>query len=268
MPSCVRLLDNEHFRLGQALRPEATSMLEELQAAASKMLLLATLSMNYSSESVVCATINYEGSQKEVRHQISAVRRLAQTHEGVVLGPKVGKAGYELTFMIAYLRDFAVTYHILGESFETFCPWSRIESLVAATKKRIVTEHSSRLLPGLPFVGCRVTQLYHEGVCLYFYLCMSFDGIGRCGTDSPSEVFADLELAARDEILKQGGSLSHHHGVGKLKARFLNQRVSHEFECVVRSIKDSVDKNNIFGARNGVFCDNKSAVDVMYRKNS
>jgi len=38
---------------------------------------------------------------------------------------------------------------------------------------------------------------------------------------NPSEVFAELERAARDEILRSGGSLSHHHGVGKLRREFL-----------------------------------------------
>ena len=151
--------------------------------------------------------------------------------------------------MIAYLRDFAMTYHVLGESFETFVPWSRIDQVISATKERIRSEHASRLLPGAPFVGCRVTQLYHEGVCLYFYMCISFDGLG----DRSSKIYADLERAARDEILKQGGSLSHHHGVGKLRSSFAKERASPDFRNVISSIKDGMDGDNVFGARNGLF---------------
>jgi alkyldihydroxyacetonephosphate synthase len=143
-----------------------------------------------------------------------------------------------------------MTYHILGESFETFAPWSKIETLVAATKDRLLKEHSKRLLPGVPFVGCRVTQLYHEGACLYFYLCMSFYGVKRS-----SHIFAELEKAARDEILKQGGSLSHHHGLGKLRSSFVQDRTSPAFRQVVAAVKESMDKNNIFGAHNGLFAD-------------
>ena len=65
-------------------------------------------------------------------------------------------------------------------------------------------------MPGNPIITCRVTQLYDEGVCVYFYFCMNFEGV-----QSPSSVFAQIELAARKEILFQGGSLSHHHGIGK-----------------------------------------------------
>jgi alkyldihydroxyacetonephosphate synthase len=206
------------------------------------------LTKDFSPDSVVCATINYEGSDREVREQMATVKKLSGMYGGIMLGSRVGKSGYELTYMIAYLRDFAMTYHILGESFETFVQWSKIETLIAATKERIIAEHTSLLLPGVPFIGCRVTQLYHEGACLYFYLCMSFENVDRA-----SAIFADLERAARDEILKQGGSLSHHHGLGKLRSSFAKDRSSPEFQNVVASIKDSIDKDNIFGARNGLY---------------
>ena len=253
IPASVRLLDNAHFRLGQALRPDVSSILGQLK----EMVIKAASSIlgNFDRMSVVCATISYEGSAREVHLQKKLIKELAGLHGGVLLGPNIGKSGYELTFMIAYLRDFAMTYHLLGESFETFVPWSKIESLVAGTKERIVKEHRSRLLPGTPFVGCRVTQLYHEGACLYFYLCISFEGV-----DNASAVFSELEEAARDEILKQGGSLSHHHGIGKLRAPLLKGRASVGFDKTLASVKKGIDKDNIFGARNGpfAFCSEKN----------
>ena len=38
-----------------------------------------------------------------------------------------------------------------------------------------------------------------------------------CPTQDVVKVFSEIEHNARDEILKQGGSLSHHHGIGKLR---------------------------------------------------
>jgi alkyldihydroxyacetonephosphate synthase len=251
MPACVRLLDNAHFRMGQALKPDHLTWLESVQEVISRSwLYVAACGKDMDPERVVCATICFEGATTEVREQIQTVNTLVNRFGGIQLGSKAGKAGYELTYMIAYLRDFAMTYHILGESFETFAPWSKIETLVAATKDRLLKEHSKRLLPGVPFVGCRVTQLYHEGACLYFYLCMSFYGVKRS-----SHIFAELEKAARDEILKQGGSLSHHHGLGKLRSSFVQDRTSPAFRQVVAAVKESMDKNNIFGAHNGLFAD-------------
>merc|ERR1712008_186776 len=112
----------------------------------------------------------------------------------------------------------------------------------------ILKEHRSRLLPGLPFVGSRVTQLYHEGVCVYFYLCFNFEGISNA-----SEVFSELEKAAREEIISNGGSLSHHHGIGKLRAEHLKDVTTPTLSATIGAIKDAIDSRNIFGARIGPF---------------
>jgi alkyldihydroxyacetonephosphate synthase len=53
--------------------------------------------------------------------------------------------------------------------------------------------------------------------------------------------------------MKAGGSLSHHHGVGKLRASFMNQVNSENFEHMIVSLKDGTDPENLFGARNGQF---------------
>lgn len=246
MPASVRVLDNEHFRLGQALRPNSTSPLETVVKPIVQSMLHKF--GNFESKKVTCATIGYEGSKDEVCAQRKALSELAKEHGGIRLGSRVGKDGYNLTFMIAYLRDFAMTYHFLGESFETFVPWSKVQLVVERTKERIYKEHSDRCLPGRPFVGARVTQLYHEGACIYFYFCMNFENV----TD-PSQVYSDIEHAARHEIIVNGGSVSHHHGIGKVRTDFLKDINSSAFRSSVQGFKRGVDPSNIFGARNSVF---------------
>jgi len=244
-PASARLLDNDQFRLGQALK-EAPSKLESLRQVASKS--LGDYFGNFNGKSVVCATITFEGSCSEVKLQRKNVQKLAVNHGGLLAGPKVGKAGYDLTFAIAYLRDFAMNYAILGESFETFVPWSKLTQVVMATKKRIYEEHKNRSLPGKPFVCSRITQLYDEGACVYFYFCMNSDGVLE-----PSNVYGEIELCARQEILNNGGSLSHHHGLGKLRSQFVSQIFNDGYVNSLIAIKKAMDPMNTFGARNGVF---------------
>jgi alkyldihydroxyacetonephosphate synthase len=242
MPVSVRLLDNEHFRLGLALRPEGGGSVASLANALYRW-------WNHIDPArVVCVTIMYEGTQRQVYLQKEFVSRVSARCGGNHLGAHAGKAGYDLTFMIAYLRDFAMTYHLLGESFETFVPWSKVSDVISATKARIRKEHSDRCLPGKPFIGCRVTQLYHEGACVYFYFCMSFDSVPNAST-----VYSDIEHAARSTILSNGGSLSHHHGIGKARSRFLQCIDSEPLRLAIQSIKQGIDPDNVFGARNGSF---------------
>lgn len=243
LPSSVRLLDNEHFRLGQALQEDCT-IIERGLTYLWKM--ANPVARSCSAESAVCATIVFEGTREEVISQQRAIRTLASRHGGICVGARVGRSGYELTFAIAYLRDFAMTYNILAESFETFAPWSKVESIIRATKERVKDEHRLRCLPGEPFVGSRVTQVYHEGACLYFYFCMNIRGV-----KNPSSTFAEIERAARQEIVDRGGSLSHHHGIGKIRSEFTKQMDSHAFRSFLSSLRGSIDPSNTFGARNG-----------------
>ena len=64
------------------------------------------------------------------------------------------------------------------------------------------------------FVTCRVTQTYDAGACVYFYF--AFNCTGVMGGEDPVHVYEKVEEAARGEILECGGSISHHHGVGKV----------------------------------------------------
>jgi alkyldihydroxyacetonephosphate synthase len=64
-------------------------------------------------------------------------------------------------------------------------------------------------------------------------------------------VFHDIEQALRQVILDHGGSLSHHHGVGKIRQRFLPQVCSEAGLELARAVKRAVDPDNIFGIGNG-----------------
>ena len=61
-------------------------------------------------------------------------------------------------------------------------------------------------------------------------------------------VFEELETIARDEILASGGSLSHHHGVGKIRRKWLPAVLTSNAIQVLRSIKSTMDPNNIMAA--------------------
>uniref|UniRef100_A0A4X1UIV5 Alkylglycerone-phosphate synthase n=2 Tax=Sus scrofa TaxID=9823 RepID=A0A4X1UIV5_PIG len=73
---------------------------------------------------------------------------------------------------------------------------------------------------------------------------------GKRGISDPLTVFEQTEAAAREEVLANGGSLSHHHGVGKLRKQWLKESISDVGFGMLKSVKEYVDPNNIFGNRN------------------
>jgi alkyldihydroxyacetonephosphate synthase len=242
VPASIRLMDNLQFQFGQALKPRR----EGLRALESRLQKLYVLGVRgFEAERMVACTLLYEGSREEVAAQERSIRRLAARHHGMRAGAENGERGYQLTFAIAYIRDFMMSRWIIAESFETSVPWSRALELCANMKQRLWQEHAKRGLPGQPFVSCRVTQLYDTGVCIYFYFAFYYKGVANA-----SEVYSELERAAREEILRAGGSLSHHHGVGKLRQRFLPEVFSPTALAWRERLKQAVDPENVLGCGN------------------
>jgi len=75
-------------------------------------------------------------------------------------------------------------------------------------------------------------------------------GFSWKGLKDPAKTYSEIEHDARVEILKQGGSLSHHHGVGKLRKEFMEQTVSATGLKVLHGLKQSIDPKNIFACGN------------------
>jgi alkyldihydroxyacetonephosphate synthase len=241
-PASVRLTDNLQFQFSRALKPTSVG-LKRLKGRFEKFYV--TRVKRFDPDEMVACTLVFEGSREEVAVQESALFRIARKHGGLRAGAENGKRGYELTFAIAYIRDFVMDHYLLAESFETSVSWSQTLALCERVKRRVREEHAARGLPGVPFISCRITQLYDTGVCVYFYCAYHYKGVDR-----PSEVFAEIEQAARDEVLRSGGSLSHHHGIGKLRAEFLSEIMSAPMLEWSRRIKRAVDPHNVFGAAN------------------
>jgi alkyldihydroxyacetonephosphate synthase len=153
-----------------------------------------------------------------------------------------------LTFAIAYIRDFFNQFHVLGETFETSVPWDRIHPVCQAVQRELAAQCQARQVSGRPYLAYRVTQTYPTGVCIYFTM-----GFSARGLEKPHEVYYEIEHHLRQVILDHGGSLSHHHGVGKVRKGFLAQIQTHNSIQVLQQVKKAMDPNNTFGIGNGVF---------------
>lgn len=90
-----------------------------------------------------------------------------------------------------------------------------------------------------------MTQTYDAGAAVYFYF-----GFNSSEMRNAAETFEHIESAARDEILLSGGSISHHHGVGKIRSKWYPQSVSGVGVGLYKAAKNELDPNNIFAAGN------------------
>jgi alkyldihydroxyacetonephosphate synthase len=240
-PASVRLVDNLQFQFGQVLKPVSRGA-KRIKSKIERWLITGPL--GFDPNQMVAVTLVFEGATEEVRHQEKTVYALAKRHGGFKAGSENGKRGYLLTFGIAYIRDFVLRHYILGESFETSVPWSQAQDLVDRVKARIYASHADRKLPGRPFVSCRVTQLYETGCCVYFYMAFYSKGVA-----DPVGAYHEIEAEARREIIAAGGSISHHHGVGKLRLPFLSDIMSPATVVWRDRMKSALDPQGIFAAQ-------------------
>jgi len=241
-PASVRLVDNLQFQFGLALKP-ASSGFGAWKSKLEK--LFVTKVKGFEPLKMVACTLVFEGSRQEVSQQQRDIYRIAARHRGMKAGGENGRRGYQLTYSIAYIRDFLMNYYIIAESFETSVAWTDALRLCENVKRRLYAEYAQRGLPGKPFVTARITQVYRTGVAVYFYFGFYYKGV-----PNPQHVYLELENIARDEILNSRGSLSHHHGVGKLRRAFLPRIMSPATLEWKRELKKSLDPLDVFGAGN------------------
>lgn len=101
------------------------------------------------------------------------------------------------------------------------------------------------------WISFRVTQLYETGAAIYVYLCLNYRTMGK-SYDDLVETYERIEDAARDEVFLCGGCISHHHGVGKIRKRFMERTLRPMAIEWQKKIKENVDPTNIFGVNNTI----------------
>lgn len=121
-PTSLRLVDNIQFRFGQSLKPQENSKSKEILDKIKKFYL--TKIKKFNPEQMVAATCLFEGQKDIVLPSMAKMFQIAKKYQGLSGGAENGIKGYQLTYMIAYIRDFCLMNNVVAESFETSCPWS------------------------------------------------------------------------------------------------------------------------------------------------
>ncbi len=89
-------------------------------------------------------------------------------------------------------------------------------------------------------VGCHASHPYPQGTCLYF----TFVFVGATDDGAVEARYRAAWAEAADATLAAGGTITHHHGVGVLKAPWLPRELGAGFD-VLRAIKKAIDPAGI-----------------------
>ena len=233
------------------MKPEESSQYKKIINAIKKAYVLNVA--GFKKDEMCAATALFEGGRADCERREIEMLRIAKKYGGMSGGAENGIKGYQLTYMIAYIRDFCLLNNVIAESFETSCPWSQVGPLCKNVRQAIFDAgaHHGQKREDM-FVSFRVTQLYETGAAVYVYFSIKYDEIPM---DKVVDIYEDVEHRSREACFQYGGSISHHHGVGKLRKRFMGKMVSPINNTFLEGIKASIDPKNVFAANNTIYRD-------------
>ena len=107
-----------------------------------------------------------------------------------------------------YFREVGVPLGVIGDTFETAITWDRFADFHARIMARtveILEQATGR--PGS--VTCRFTHVYPDGPAPYF----TFSALGDW--ERLADQWREIKLAANEAVVEAGGTVTHHHAVGR-----------------------------------------------------
>jgi alkyldihydroxyacetonephosphate synthase len=149
----------------------------------------------------------------------------------------LGRRGYRSwlrdRFRHPYLRDALLSMGWGTDTLETAGPWSKLAAIRSRTAAALTAAAGHAGFPCI--VLCHLSHAYPDGASLYFTF------LWPLRRRSLLEDWNGLKASATDALLAAGGTLSHHHGVGTLHARWLERELGQAGTRMLRAMASAAD---------------------------
>ncbi len=136
-----------------------------------------------------------------------------------------------------YLRDTFVAMGVFSETFETAITWDRFPAFHAAVTGAV--QEALREVFGGGTVTCRFTHVYPDGPAPYFTILAP----ARRGEEL--EQWAAVKAAASDAVMAGGGTITHHHAVGRDHRPWYDLQRPDPFAAAFAGAKAAVDPRGL-----------------------
>jgi alkyldihydroxyacetonephosphate synthase len=164
-------------------------------------------------------------------------QRILRSGGAVSLGGSPGRAWERGRFDGPYYRDELLDHGYLIETLETAHTWSRLGELYAAVSTAL--EAALRAVGTPPIVFCHLSHAYRDGASLYF----TFAARRRPGAEI--EQWREAKTAACEAIVATGGTITHHHAVGRDHVPYMGAEVGELGLESLRALKSRLDPAQI-----------------------
>jgi alkyldihydroxyacetonephosphate synthase len=196
-PDVARLSDEHETRMSMALASSG-SRAERLGRAYLRA---------RGHEGGCLAIVGLDGDAEDVERRRLRTAALLRAGGGLALGSRPGAAWLRSRYAGPYLRDGLLDRGVFVETLETATTWSNLANLYEAVGGALRGVLGGRGTP--PVVMCHVSHLYRSGASLYFTF------LARQQPDDLLGQWSAAKTAASDAIVAAGGTITHHHAIGR-----------------------------------------------------
>lgn len=176
----------------------------------------------------------YEGDDIATRRERTA--SLLRNAGGTSSGEGDAAAWRDGRFDGPYLRDALLDAGVFCETLETATTWSNLARLRGAITEALRAGFAEA--GAKPYVMCHVSHIYPTGASLYFTVLAGV-------RDDPLEVWGRVKSQVNDAIMASGGTISHHHGVGRDHVPWLAEEIGETGVRILTAIKRELDPQGI-----------------------
>lgn len=153
-------------------------------------------------------------------------------------GREDSSAAWKSSFIrMPYQRDALARRSMIVETFETAITWDRFAEFHAAVTKSAQDAIADVAGPGV--VTCRFTHVYPDGPAPYFGVYAG----GRWG--STLQQWDEIKAAVSEAISEHGGTITHHHAVGRDHRPWYDRQRPDPFAASLRAVKEVLDPSGV-----------------------
>ncbi len=195
--------------------------------------------------------IGFESSEMSQAANMREAVEIARDHGGLIddadvliddgRGAPTGRGGAVGAWRDAFIGVNAGLTNGLGllaDTFETAITWDRWPAFDASVRERVGRVLRETLGDGAR-LACRFTHVYPDGPAPYY----SFSGIAPRGAEA--ELWRVIKDEATAAVVDAGGTVTHHHAVGRMHAAGWARQRPPLFGDVLRAAKRTLDPNGI-----------------------
>ncbi len=211
--------------------PESEMMLAMAGLSGAKGKLVGAYLRGRGAAGGALTILGWEGAAGSLDQRRRAALPTLGRHGAVSLGAGPGRSWARSRFQSPYLRDELIARGVMVETLESSTTWSNINHLYHGVS-RALSAHA-------PIVGCHISHLYQSGASLYFTF------VARQDAGDPLAQWQTAKHDACQAIIDNGGTITHHHGIGIDHKRYLKAEDGSAGVAALRAVKRSLDPRGL-----------------------